>query len=329
MKKTIIILLFILASSFSLSCYAKNILIIQSYHIQYKWDQSYIQGIREGLEGQNHKITLFEMNTKRIPKEKFQKKSDEAWNLYLKTKPDIVILGDDNAVSFLIKRFSTTNTPVVFLGLGKNPRDYSINKYRNVTGVLERPLFRRNIIEISQVINIEKSSFLLLFDNGISSKIAANEAFKGKMKTNWLGHKIRVKNIITFSNWKQNVLLAKKNGHHAIIVGGYHTLISEDGKKVSAKKVIEWTSKNTKLPVFAFWDFSIGTNKAIGGLVIDGNDQGLAAAKIVKKIFSGKKPYEIFPFTPNIGRYSFNDAQLKRWKLSLPKKIKEVTRWKK
>jgi ABC-type uncharacterized transport system substrate-binding protein len=63
-------------------------------------------------------------------------------------------------------------------------------------------------------------------------------------------------------------------------------------------------------------------------LVIDGHDQGLAAARIVLEIFAGKNPQEIFPFTPNTGHYSFSKAQLKYWKLNLPKKIEQLTKWK-
>lgn len=319
---------FILMLVMSFSCFAKNILIIESYHLGYKWDESYIKGIKEGLKGLGHKITLFEMNTKRLPSSKHQAMSDKAWQLYLQTKPDMVILGDDNAVKYLIKRLSTTKTPVVFLGLGENPRKYSVNKYKNVTGVLERPLFRRNITKISQIINNKKASFLLLFDNGTSSMIAANDAFKGKLDLNWLTYKIKVRNLGTFANWKTHILNAKKNGHHAVIIGGYHTLVDKKNKKVLAKDVIEWTSKNTQLPVFAFWDFAIGPKKIIGGLVIDGHDQGIAAANIVRKIFNGKSPQDIFPITPNTGHYSFSKSQLKRWKLNLPNKIKDLTHWK-
>ena len=39
-----------------------------------------------------------------------------------------------------------------------------------------------------------------------------------------------------------------------------------------------------KIPVFGFWDFSIGKEKAIGGLVTTAKSQGKADGKMVNEI---------------------------------------------
>ena len=56
-----------------------------------------------------------------------------------------------------------------------------------------------------------------------------------------------------------------KKGYDVILLGLYHTLRDDTGKHVEAEKVLEWTSENTPVPSFAFWDFLLGPRKAIGG----------------------------------------------------------------
>ena len=73
-----------------------------------------------------------------------------------------------------------------------------------------------------------------------------------------------------YSLWQEAVLNAKKNGYEAIFIGLYHTLVDDDGKHVSEQTVLEWTSAHSPVPLFCFWEFSVGTGKAIGGLVLDG-----------------------------------------------------------
>ena len=72
---------------------------------------------------------------------------------------------------------------------------------------------------------------------------------------------------------EEAVLNAKKNGYEAIFIGLYHTLVDDDGKHVSEQTVLEWTSAHSPVPLFCFWEFSVGKGKAIGGLVLDGRDQ--------------------------------------------------------
>ena len=139
---TALLLLFLLLP---LSVFAqKTVFVVESYHAGFAWDASYKKALQETL-GTRYKLEFFEMDTKRLPKEQHQRMSDLAWKKYLELKPDLVVLGDDAALITLVKRLAETRTPVVYLGINNNPRDYVPLTAENFTGVLERPLLKRSI----------------------------------------------------------------------------------------------------------------------------------------------------------------------------------------
>ncbi len=315
------LLTFILAFMVSFSVVAANkVLVIESYHSEYQWDQSYLKGIRDTL-GDGYQVLTFQMDTKRIPKSEYQAMADKAWAYYQETQPDVVILGDDNALKFLGKRLNDAGTPTVFLGINSNPRSLGVQDMENVTGVLERPLFKRNIADLNKVMGGKLRSILVLFDSGNTSKAAVDEAFKGKdsLKVGKVQAKLQL--IGEQDRWQQVVKDAKAAGHQAIIVGLYHTIVDGSGKHIPANDVLAWTSQNTPVPAFAFWDFAVGKGKGVGGLVIFGEEQGMLAAKMVKKITSGQKPSAIRPVIAKKGRFYFSQAELDKWQLTLPAAI--------
>ncbi|RMF13174.1 MAG: hypothetical protein D6758_13645, partial [Gammaproteobacteria bacterium] len=89
-------------------------------------------------------------------------------------------------------------------------------------------------------------------------------------------------------------------------------------KHVGAQTVLDWTSANTPLPLFAFWDFAVGPGKAVGGLVLFGKEQGVLAGRLADLILHGAQPSTLAPITAKNGRYLYSQNELKRWKLEVP-----------
>lgn len=129
----------------------QKILVIESYHSEFDWDISYIQGIQSVLEDE-FELHYFQMDTKRIATSLHKERSDKAWDMYKRIAPDLVILGDDDALQYLSERFMHVTTPVIYLGINNNPRNYNIYQSKNISGVLERPLFKRAIPIIAQIL---------------------------------------------------------------------------------------------------------------------------------------------------------------------------------
>lgn len=317
------ILLIVLCYLFALPALAANILLIESYHAEYLWDASYIKGLEKAL-GDKHQIVRYEMDTKRLPLSMFQHKADEAFKTFKRLQPDLVILADDNALRFLGKRMDASGTPVVYLGINGNPRQ--VGSFKNTTGVLERPLFLRSIVELKPLLGVNPKA-LVLFDSGTTSEASVAEAFADRTRLRISGVVLDLRIIAREKDWKEAILTSGSKGYSAIFVGLYHTLIDELGNNVDADDLLRWTSENTPIPNFAFWDFGVGVDKTAGGYVLFGETQAALASKLVEKILAGTPAGSILPVYGERGRFLFSKSQLKRWNLKLPKNVAAQASW--
>lgn len=295
-----------------------RVLWIESYHAGYLWDQEMMKGLESSTKG---KIELlrFQMDTKRLHEDVYEERAELASLYYREVKPDIVILSDDNALKYVGPRLSHTGTPVVYMGINENPRNYHLQKM-NITGVLERPLYKRTIKYINEILNVGNDKVLILFDNGTTTQAFKKQVFKKSDTLTVSGVNTDLKVVSSFGKWKKIIKEAESEGYRAIVVGLYQRVF--DGEKhVDSEELLEWTSANSVLPVFAFWRMSVGKGKAVGGMVLCGEEQGRAAGNMVLEILGGKPASRIRPVTPDRGSFVFSRSELSRWKIRLPFKI--------
>ncbi|MEG0008221.1 MAG: ABC transporter substrate binding protein [Aeromonas sp.] len=305
--------------------WAAEILVISSYHPANLWDQSYSASLKEHLRGDHH-ISHFYMDTKRQPRQELDQIAERAMNAYRQIKPDLVVLGDDNAINALARRIATEGTPVVFLGMNENPRHKGLVGHPNITGVLERPLLKRNISEMSQLMGgIDKA--LVLFDKSEVSRTAIEDEFRSQAEQR-VGHtQVNSQQIDDYQRWQEIVLTSRQRGYGALFIGLYHTLVDEQGQHVSEQQVIEWTNQHSPVPLFSFWEFSVGKGRAIGGLVLNGHAQGEKAAELVNAILAGTSPSALSPRAALRGEYVFSRGELARWQLHLPPRWQSKAQW--
>ena len=116
------------------------------------------------------------------------------------------------------------------------------------------------------------------------------------------------------------------NEYDAIIIGIYYSVF-ENKKYVDHEQLIKWSEKNSKKPIFAFWDFAVGKERAIGGLVLTGAGQGKAAAEIALQLLNDPKklPNSIYPLFLQEGKFIFSKAEVKAKNINLPKEILDET----
>jgi len=308
--------LFLLCLLFSTSLRASDavptILVVQSYHAQNSWDQSYIDGLQQTL-GSSYQLEYFRMDTKRLPTSVHTARAEAAWQHYLQLQPVLVILGDDNALRLLGPRLAEASTPVVYLGINNNPRSYGVVSSGNITGVLERPLLKRSVLLLNQIIDVKR--VLILFDSGTTAHAVKSESFYNKDSVTIRNVDADIALVSSFAEWQQQVLTAKRRGYDALVVGLYHTLVDAQGEHVDAQKVVNWTSQHSLIPPFGFWDFSVGKDKTIGGYVLHGKEQGIAAGQLALKILAGAHAGRILPQTAPEGRFLFSRTQLQKWQI--------------
>lgn len=304
----------------------KDIVVIESYNKNFKWDIDYCSALKERLE-KKYNLIFFEMDTKRIPKSKHEKMALNAWELVKKIKPLIVILGDDAALKFLGPKLEEHKIRSVYLGINNNPRVYFKNSPKYITGVLERPLIKNSAIFVKDLIPKTKK-VLIMFDNDRTSEIVFEDFFTKKSTVMFSGIQYDFLLIKNFSEWQDHMIKATGT-YDAIIIGLYQALVDETGKNIDAEKVIYWSSHNTKVPLFAFWDFAVGKNKTLGGLVLTGYAQGKAAAEITEKLAENPSliPNEIFPIYLQEGIFLFSNHELSKYNLTLPDIIKKESKF--
>lgn len=304
---------------------AAEILVIESYHPEHPWDASYRQALQQRL-GKNHTLHFRHLDTKRIPREQFATQAEGVWQQYLALQPQLVIIGDDNAINLLAPRISAHGTPVVYLGMNGNPRRTNLYGLKNMTGVLERPLMKRNIREMSELLPQARQA-LVLFDSSEVSMTAIDEEFRGRNSLTLGSITVDIRLLSNFESWQQSVLQAKAQGYDMIFIGLYHTLRDAQGLYVEPERVASWTGEKTPLPLFSFWDFTVGPKQACGGLVMSGAIQGDAAANLAEAILAGQSAHSLPPRTASRGDYWFSHAALNRWNLRLPADIARQAQW--
>ncbi|WP_299792083.1 ABC transporter substrate-binding protein [uncultured Shewanella sp.] len=300
--------------------FAAEIALIHSYHIKYPWVQQYRDSFLREVNTNN--IVEFEMDTKRKNATEYQKIADDAWSFIEENQPKIVVLADDNALKFLGPKVVAANIPLVFLGINANPRHY-ISLNQNVTGALERPLLKRSVLLLKELLPGLKNVKVLM-DRKPTSYAILETSFDDKFKQTVAGIKVDITLEESFHDWKETVSQTKAKGYDALIIANYAALRNRFCENVSLDKVSHWTSSQSPLPVFAFWSYSIGDGKAIGGLTISGKEQGIEAAKKVNHFFLKGDLLSIS--TPKRGTLIFSQHELQRWNIVLPPNILNKSR---
>ncbi len=307
----------------STSALAEKVLVIESYHAEFGWDQEYREGLKSVLAPQ-YQLVFFEMDTKRLPIQDYRKRADLAYQFYREQKPDIVVLGDDNALSYMLPKLHEDPIPIVFLGINSNPRGLLLRypSTGGVTGVLERPFYTKTMAGVGEVLNSVETTpkVLVMFDSSNTSKIAVRTI---KTQASLIKSNLNIDTVIeTYSTqraWYSAVEHAKSQNYAAIIVGLYQTLVDSEGKNAAEADIIKWMNENSQVPIFGFWDFSVGDGKAAGGVVLYGLSQGKQAGKLVNYILdsgmnAGQVPIEI----GDDGIEIYSKKEFERWGLTPP-----------
>ncbi|WP_243546035.1 ABC transporter substrate-binding protein [Pseudodesulfovibrio tunisiensis] len=299
----------------------KTVLVIHSYHPEYEWVREYSGPLYSELLKQAQ-VESFYLDSKRLsPKNQF-KQIEAAWQTFRDISPSLVVLCDDNALKSLGNRIGEAGTPIVYLGINGNPRNY-LNDIHYATGALERPLFKRSIIFLQEILGDRLKRLLILFDNSTTSWALVEEAFNDRTFMGLSPVAVDLRFIEEWHEWRRTVFEAKEDDYDAAIVALYHTIKDAAGNHVPEDMVLDWTGEHSPIPLFAYWDFAIGQDKTLGGLVQTGHIQGETAGDMARQILKGTPISSIPPRIPEQGRFVFSRSGLKKWEITLPESIAE------
>lgn len=297
----------------------QKILVIQSYHPTLSWTKQCDKAIVDTLE-KSYDIKFYHIDTKRIDSLQIQRNVNEAHSLFLQYSPDVVMLGDDNALRLLGKYILNYGTPLVYFGINNNPRNYFNELPENFTGVLERtPIFPA--ARVFRSLLPESKKVLFLFDKSQTTRsiisVTFNKEKHFKLGNMFLEYKIA-------SNWEEWKNIIKNNHEYdMIIIPTFHNIKDHSGTHISIKKIIQWTSHNSEVPVFSCQEYTVGREGTVGAYTLYGYFHGQLAAQIARKILSGEKPKSISPQTDRNGRLYLNKEQAEKYNISVPDHLEE------
>lgn len=307
--------------SFAGAAAAGGVFVVDSYHEGYQWSDECRCGLKETLAG-GRDTTIFELDTKRLPPEAFHERVLAAWEAMERARPDVVVLMDDNALRLLGQQASDAGLPVIFLGVNQNPRIYFRNNVvpDNVGGVLERPRLARAVKFLGELLSPSPRRILVMMDDAYTSRAIIDVHMGGRPSMRIAD--IGVDAFLTSSQerWREKVLGLKDEGYDALVLGGYAALKDDGGGSVPLSRTTSWTAENSPVPVFSFWNFSVGPGRAIGGLLISGLEQGRAAGRLVERYLeTGRMPCIE---QSGAGAFVFSRSGLDRWGIRLPERIR-------
>lgn len=269
-----------------------KILHIMSYHQEWEWNIEQLDGFKYPLRDLDIEYKIFEMDTKRQSTEEWKTEvGAEARGLIETWQPDLVYLNDDDAQRYVTQHFVNTDIPFVFSGVNAEPEAYDFVGSSNVTGVLERPHYAQSVQLLKRIAPDIKTIAVVIddsamWDNVIGVMKAEADQLPDVNVVHWDA-------IFTFDEYKQKIA-EYQTEVDAIALIGIFNFKDEDGVNVPFEDVLQWTTENSDLPDFSFWDSRIpyGT---LGSVTVSGYEQGLAAGKIARGILVDGKSPNSFP----------------------------------
>lgn len=224
-------------------------------------------------------------------------------------KPDMLLLGDDNAANFIGNQFVDTELPIVFWGINGLPLKYGLIQRmdapgRNVTGVWQSGYHKESLDLLKKIVPNAQSFAILACD---SESTRPNVKLIEELSARGILPLRLVDKVMTnsYEIWKARALeLAGKVD--AIFMLNHDTLRDEDGNHVSYLTAGRWYLENIKIPEASHEDQFV-----LEGMLLTANDsgfnQGHLAFEMAHDILSrGLAPARMAVRTPDRGPYMVN-----------------------
>ena len=308
----------------------KNILVLHSWH-DILWDREWGKGL-DNILGEKYNLIRYDFDAMRQDDKVLKERAQKAWKLAKKYEVVGVVFGDDQALKYAGPLFQGTKYPGVYLGINFSPRKYlDYSKASNITGVLERPLYKTSIKKLFKIFDPLPKKVLLLSDSALGEEDITDLAklFKDSNTIKIYNTTLVFQVQDTWEMWQKAVEDAPKNGFEYIMVGSRYILRDKDGHYIEPEAhLLKWMTENSSIPVFGFYEDGIGSDLDVGGWVLGGIEHGETAGKIMYDILeNGKDPSDINPLFYNFGQYIFSRTLLKKYGLILPKEIVQKTQY--
>jgi len=250
-----------------------RIFIVSSYSPEYLWSQHTSEGVNTGLLDfkfldNKEQVEEFVKNgyieTDRvvIKKEWMDSKIKHSAMDFAKAttsiteeingfKPDIIMLGDDNAANYIGNQFVDTDIPVVFWGINGSPMKYGLIESmekpgHNVTGIYQIG-YAKECLEYLKKIAPNVRTIAVLSDASETGRSKAKNAIRAIYEDSASFKLAGLVVTDSFDEWKAKALDLQEKAD-AFFVVNHNTLKDTSGRIVGQMEAGKWYLNNIKKP---------------------------------------------------------------------------------
>ncbi len=286
----------------------KQVLLIHSYHIGYKWTDDIMRGITDVFKGTGGVDLRVEyLDAKRISDEKYL---DQVFQLY-KTKYqnthlDVIMSSDDAALNFLFKYADRLfpKVPVVFVGANFFD-ETRLQGFERFTGVSEEA-------DVAGTLDLALS-----LHPGVKNIVIVNDtSVTGKNVHRILNELVLQYPQLTFE-FLEDVTMDEVRQRVGTLSPDSLVLLTiffndKAGAFYEYDQFTSLIAESSSVPVYGTWDFSLGYG-IVGGKLTSGYTEGERGAKLALRILQGEDPRTLPVEKQTQSRYMFDYAVLKKW----------------
>jgi PAS domain S-box-containing protein len=290
-----------------------RVLYINSYDRGYPWSDDIERGLVERIKNADSKIELSVeyLDGLRFPETTRNDLQAAALAAkYAGYRHDVVVVSDNFAFDFAIqyRKRLFPDLPIVFCGYN-NFRPEVLNGARNITGVNEEVDFARTV---DLAIRVQPAVRHLAF---ITSTGDASNRRMAEVTEATLFPELRNRyHLIVLKDASMAEIRARLGAlppdSAVFLIGMTSDLI--EGRRPTPVENGRMISAVSPVPVYAFWDFHLGSG-VLGGYLITGLDQGRTAADMALRILGGTPADEIPVMMQTPARTIFDFKVMKKY----------------
>jgi PAS domain S-box-containing protein len=289
---------------------AANVLLLNAYHLGYRWSDEIVDGVRETLSTRAPRTQLFveHLDSKRIFRPAaFDRLADLIREKYRYLHFDAIIAADNNSLAYLKQHRQSlfAGIPAVFCGVNDlNPDD--LVGLAPVTGVNEAADVRETV-ELALRLMPATRRVVVITDTTPTGRSVKGEI--GRVAATYT-------DTVTFAFWDDlamEALLDRVAGLKSDDIVLY-TFFFRDrvGRFFEYDESAQRICSASPVPVFGMWEFNLG-HGIVGGKLVSGFEQGRSAAEMVLQLLGGATAEQIPVKMRSPNRYAFDHAVLQRF----------------
>ncbi len=286
-----------------------RVLFLGSYHQGEVWEDRILEGVRKILVPFAMEVNVEYLDSRHNPSLKYGE--DFARFIAAKYRSQdirLVITADDAALDFWMDRRSRLlpDVPVVFCGIN-NHQDPYVQNLDNTTGILENPDLEGTLNLALKMHPAARKLYIVASDR-ILMRASTLRDFRRIAKR--FENKISIEEILNLST-KEAPARIKAIPPNSILLL-MTVLEDEQGLEINSLRTSSILAEYSRAPIYVMGESEMGWGP-IGGLVISGEGQGEAAAKIALQILAGERVESIPVIRQNPVTPIFDFIVLKRF----------------